>query len=221
MATSPITFEANNLAEFDATDTDGGELSTSGAAAMHGSYGMQANINLADVDDKYGTITYANKTRLRVGFYFDPNNITMADADTIFLAGGGAVVGGDDWRIYFRYLIASGYQLSVWVTTDGGQVFSPWVNLSDGVHWLEVDLKRSTGANDGFAKLWIDFVHGTPDTESLNIDDDTRDYDNISVGAGSVDNTIDGTLYFDYITWNDDGTPLGPPPTPAGFGYVF
>lgn len=222
MATSPITFEANNLAEFDATDTDGGELSTSAAAAMHGVYGMQANINLTDTSSKYGQITYANKSRIRFGFYFDPNTITMADTDTAYIAGGGAIIGDSDYRVLFKYNIVGGYQLAVYVTTDVGASTSAYFGITDASHWIECDFKRSSapGADDGFAKLWVDTVDASPDTELANVDDDTLDHDNINVGVGSVDATIDGTLYFDYISWNDTGNDIGPPPS-GGYAWIF
>jgi len=223
MATSPIDFEANNLAEFDATDTDGGELSTSPAAAMWGVYGMQAHIKLGDTDDKYGQITYANKTRIRVGFYFDPNTLTMAATDTIYIAGGGATIGASDWRILLHFDAIAGYQIAVYVTTNAGASTSPYVALTDEKHWLEAYFRRSTapGALNGYAGLWIDTVDATVDTELTNIDDDTLDHDNINVGAGSVDATVDGFLYFDYICWNDSGNDIGAPPEAGHYAWIF
>ena len=82
MASWCIDHEAGDLSEYDSTVTDGGDLSAHADAAYEGSYGLRAVID--DTNTLYANKTFDGKSRLRVGFYFDPNGLTM-DASDEFL----------------------------------------------------------------------------------------------------------------------------------------
>jgi hypothetical protein len=221
MATSPITFETGDLTQFDATTTPVGlnSIVANAASAMYGNFGMQANI--VDQNAVYGVVTVTNASRLRLGFYFDPNGITMANGDKFRICGGGTA-GDSDYAIELSYDGAN-IQVRIDVDTDGGFVDSPPFTISDDKHWIEIDcfIAANPGDNDGFAKLWVDSISGSPDTESLNLDNDTRDFDDINLGAGDgLDAGTSGTPYFDQLTWNVNGDPIGPPPS-GGYAWIF
>ena len=218
MAVPPITFEDNDLLEFDATTTPVGvnSIGTSMAAAMYGVYGMYAEI--IDQNAVFGTVNDDNLTRMCIGFYFDPNSVAMAIGNKFVICGGGTL--DSDYKLEIRW-DGVDYKLNIDLNTDGGWVESPQVTLTDAVHWLEMDLAIASApaANDGFAKLWIDVVDATPDSELANVNNDTLDLDRIGIGVNELDIGTKGTIYFDQLTWNYNGDPIGPPW--EGYAWIF
>jgi len=221
MATSPITFEDNDLLEFDATTTPVGSnsIATSTASAMYGNYGMQANIT--DQNAVYGTVTFALLSRIRVGFYFDPNDLAMGAGNKFRICGGGTAA--DSYYAIELSYDGADYEIRIDVDTDGGWVDSPPLVITNAKHWIEIDclIAPLPAPNDGFAKLWVDVVDDTPDTESLNLDNDTKNFTNLDLGAcDGLDVGTKGTLYFDHLMWNVNGDPIGPPPT-GHYAWIF
>jgi hypothetical protein len=214
MASGTIDHETGDLSQYNTTVTDSGDLSADAAAAKEGSYGLQAVLD--DNATIYGKVSFANKSQLRIGFWFNPNGYSTED--TMIIAGGGSAIGDDDWRIHFEWDTVN---LNVFASAtndaSGWDSTNP-VNISDDWHWIEAHFSRSTGAgnDDGFVKLWVDTVDASPDVDLTGRDDDTKDLDNVCIGAGSVASSISETLYFDYLCYNDDGTEIGPPASPGG-----
>jgi len=211
MATSPITFEGNDLSEFDATVTDSGDLAAAGGdAALYGSYGMAATID--DTNVRRGRITsVSNWSHLRFGFYFDPNGISMGSGNEFVIAAGNG--GNSEFLLFLKY-DGSNYQLMLKVYTDSSSSKTSYVTITDDKHWVEVEMERSTGAgnDDGYGQFWVDDVSGAADASTTGLDDDTEDFDELDFGATeSIDAGISGTLYFDQLTWNNTGASIGPP----------
>jgi hypothetical protein len=213
MASVSADFETGDLSQFDNTATDSGDFSAHADAAMVGSYGGKFVVD--DTNAMYGRLAFANKTRLRVGFYLDPNSLTMASSDQFFLCCDDSIAA--DYKLYLYY-DGSNYKLRLAVRLDGGG-WTTWtdieVTVADAAHWVEFDLKRSSGAgnDDGFAKLWIDSdVTGAPDDSLTGLDDDTLYYDGVIVGApDGLDAGTSGTFYIDHIIANDTGAAIGAP----------
>jgi hypothetical protein len=208
MATLSASFETGDLSEFDSTVTDSGDLSAHADAAYNGSYGMQAVLD--DATSIYGHWTFSDKSQVRIGFWFNPNGFSTAD--NMIIAGGGATIGGDDWRVGFSW---DSVNLNVYASATNDA--STWdstsdVTITDDWHWIEAYFSRSTGVgnDDGFVRLWVDTVDETPDASLENRDDDTMDFDDVNVGAGSVASPISETIYFDDIRANDTGAAIGP-----------
>lgn len=206
-----ITFEGGNLNEFDSVVSDGGRLSASNDSANEGSWGMEAEISSTTAI--YGQVDFADKTRLRIGYYFHPNSVSMSDGDDFYLTIDSVQAdyvirlkkSGTDYKLYAGQYDDS----STWQFTGEATLSNAW-------HWIEVDFERSSGPgnDDGRVRVWIDPgspPFGSPDVSKTDIDDDTRDYDDAQIGAaGSIEETVEGTIYFDYIVINDDGSEIGP-----------
>jgi hypothetical protein len=221
MATSPITFETGDLTQFDATTTPVGlnSIAASAASAMYGNFGMQANI--VDQNAVTGKANQPNASRIRVGFFFDPNGLTMANGDKFRICGGGTA-GDSDYAVEVSYDGAD-YQVRIDLETDGGWVDSAPFTITDAKHWIEIDcfVAANPGDNDGFGRLWVDVVDGTADTEVINQDNDTTDFDDVNLGAGDgIDVGTSGIAYFDHLTWNVNGDRIGPPPS-GGYAWIF
>lgn len=206
-----VDFETGDLTQFDSVETSGDDFSAHADAAMEGSYGGKCIVD--DTSDRWGQVNFADKTRLRVGFYFDPNYIAMDDGDAWNLVKSSA----SDFRIRFAKAEAD-YTVEAQVYTDA----SVWsgggaVVLSDEPHWIEADFKISSapGADDGFAKIWIDPgspPFGAPDSQATSMDNDQKSFSHVRVGAVTgLEATTSGIFYVDYITVNDTGNEIGAP----------
>jgi Big-like domain-containing protein/calcineurin-like phosphoesterase family protein/fibronectin type III domain protein len=189
-------FESGSLSAWSSSVTDGGSLSVSSAAALNGSYGLQAAVN--DNNPIYVTDNTPNaEPRYRARFYLDPNSIVMADKDAFYPLYGYSGASTAILRIEFR-LFKNSYQVRAAFRNDGsGWTSSNWANISDAPHFIELDWQASTSAvaNDGSLTLWID---GVQNASLTGVDNDTRRIDSIQLGVTSgVDSTTRGTLYFD------------------------
>lgn len=73
---------------------------------------------------------------------------------------------------------------------------------------VELEWKAATapGANDGYARLYID---GVLASEIANINNDTQVIDDISFGVEEIPSGASGTLYFDAFESRSGGT-IGP-----------
>jgi hypothetical protein len=190
-------FEAINLNAWSLAVTDGTNLATIPGAQLTGSArGLRALIN--DANPLYvGDDTPNLEVRYRVRFYFDPNNITMANNDSFVLFYG---MQGTSTAVLQLPIRRSGstYQLRVGALDDSGTfVFSPYVTISNAPHIVELDWQAASaaGANNGSLTLWVDEVQATPVT---GIDNDTRRIDRARLGAvGGIDAGTTGTVYFD------------------------
>jgi hypothetical protein len=209
----PIRFETGDLSEWDTTVVSGGTLGVLGSAAREGSYGMYATFSSgASVFGRKEN--YLDKDEIRIGFWFDPNSVTMTDSESFSISTDRS---NADYRVGLSRN-GSNYEIYIGVYDDSPSWNYAYATLRSygtaGWHWIEFHLKRSTGPgdNNGFAKLWIDVVDGTPDAQLTSVDDDTLDFDDIQVGACyGIDAGTSGTIYFDYIMGNDTGDVIGVP----------
>ncbi len=208
------TFEIHmnvDLSEFDATSEDIGDFSAHADAAMYGT-AKGGKFVIDDGNALYGDKQFVNWTRLRFGFGIDINSLTM-DNNDIFRFLGDTTVGGTDYR---GNIIRNGanYEIDIGVHLDSAAYsYTARVTLPDSQVWVEIDMKRSDGGNNGFVKIWVDTdVTGAVSAEQTGLDDDTRDYDGFVIGMiTGRDAGTSGTFYVDEIFANDTGTAIGPP----------
>ena len=189
-------FESGDFTAWSASKTGSGDLSVSAAAAMQGAQGMQALIN--DTGTMYVTDEIPNaEPHYRARFYFDPNSISMAsgDAHSIFNAYMGS------WKSVGRVELQSFggvYRLRERVLNDDGSwTNTPWFEISDGPHPVEVDWRAAStaGANNGGISLWID---GVEQADLFSVDNDSQRVDRVRLGAVTgLDSGTSGTYYFD------------------------
>ena len=216
-----ITLENGDLSDFDTTVEDGGNLSVTRAAALLGTtYGMQAFVD--DTTAIYAEKTWTLTTEiLRFRFYFDPNGITMVEGDNFNIS---TVMRLGTARFQIRLMWTSGaYYIDTRLRADN----SSWADsadtlLTDEVHLIEYEVTRATGptAFDGRIKLWLDGIEiSTLTGDNYDTWSTTADLDEFRVGAaGGIDVGTSGTIYFDEIKGNDDGTLIGPVTTAGARG---
>jgi hypothetical protein len=189
-------FETGNLSAWSSSSTDNGNLSVTTAAALVGSYGMQAFIN--DANAIYVTDLSPNsEPTYRARFYFDPNSIVMAKNNAHFIFMGYNATGTNVLQLEFRFFNRN-YQLRCSLLNDKTSFTNTaWNTISDAPHDIELYWHASTaaGANNGGLILWLD---GVQTGILTGIDNDTRRIDNIRLGALSgIDSGTRGTYYFD------------------------
>ena len=209
--------------ESEATNNDGtkneygtpvdpdGDLNITTAAAMGGSpYGLAVTID--DTAACYIWRVFLDDSGLiRVRFHFDPNSITMGSNSewpffAIYRTGG--VYAGVLW---FNY--SSGYRLQASIVTDDGTDSSSYYTITDGPHWVEVELKRETtsSSNDGYFSMWVDDVLKV----TLSGKDNYASFPDVtSVAVGMINGTYivpttSGTIYIDEIAINTTGYRIG------------
>jgi hypothetical protein len=189
-------FETGDFSAWTSNTSDGGDLKLTEAAAMKGTFGMQAVI-----DDNYSIFvtddTPNAERQYRARVYFDPNSINMTSGNafhilTAFKGSAAAAV-----RVEFRRYGGS-YQIRGRVINDNSSWSSTaWFTISDQSHYIEFNWMAASGAsaNDGKLKLWID---GVEKASLTNIDNDTWRIDRARVGAvGGVDSGTRGSVFLD------------------------
>jgi hypothetical protein len=189
-------FESSGFSAWSTSTTDGNNLSISSAAALSGTYGLQALINdnntLYVVDEKPNT-----EVRYRARFYFDPNSITMANNNVHALFQGYSGASTLVLRIELRFSKGN-YQVRGALCNDSGSwTNTSWFTISNAMHFIELDWRAATsaGVNNGGLTFWIDSAQRASLT---GIDNDTRRVDSVRLGAVSgLDNGTRGTYYFD------------------------
>ena len=190
-------FESGNFTGWTSNSNDLGDLSVSTAAALIGTYGMQALID--DNTTIYATDDTPNaEPRYRARFYFDPNSIPMISGEAHYIFKGFVGTSTEVVRLEFRYFTGM-YQIRAASLLDDGTTWvnSNWFTISDAPHFFELDWRAATtaGANDGSLTFWID---GTQQASLSGIDNDTRRIDRARLGAlTGIDNGTRGTYYFD------------------------
>jgi Flp pilus assembly pilin Flp len=201
-------FESGDTSAWSSSNTDGGDLSVSAAAALVGSRGMQIVVN--DNNSVYvQDDSPDDAARYRARFYFDPNSISMSNGNAHFIFVGYTGAATEVLRVEFRRS-ANSYQLRAALRNDGsGWTNSSWFTISDDAHLIEVDWRASSGpgANSGGLTFWIDEVERA---DLTGIDNDTRRIELVRLGAVSgVDSGTRGTYYFDAFESRTDSY-IGP-----------
>jgi hypothetical protein len=189
-------FESGDLSAWSANYSDGGDLSVTTDATIYGSFGLQALLD--DNNAIYVTDDSPDaEKRYRTRLYFDPNSIAMleGDAHQIFYAHYGAST--PVLRIEFGFSQGS-YRLRASLRTDANTgLDTPWVNISDEPHCIEIDWRAASApnANNGGLSFWID---GTLQSDLTGVDNDLVQIDRVQIGAlYGMDNGTRGVYYFD------------------------
>jgi len=219
--TAQISSELGVIVDIDHEDGTSDEWDTlvntptvnSGSALM-GPYGL-------DIDAINGTPEYCtydftiSSNQIRIRYYFDPNSLTMADADE-FTIGDIALDGtyaGRTWLhiMAFRYASGSYQVLNMAADDDGGNTGLSADIITDAPHYIEILISRESydGAADGYYTKWIDgvFKSTASNIENYNI---FRTIDTIRMGAMSgVDVGTSGNFYLDNLIINDTGDEIG------------
>ncbi len=168
----------------------GAGRSVTGAAALVGSLGMQVLINSTTA--RYVQDDTPNaETRYRARFYFDPNALTMASNTSHYIFGGYNGTSTVVTRLEFGRSTTSYRIRAAVVNNSSTWTTSSWVNLTDEMHYFEVDWQAGTS---GSLTFWIDGVQQA----NLAVNNSNRRIDRVRLGPyGSLDSTTAGTCYFD------------------------
>jgi hypothetical protein len=182
-------FESGNFSAWTTSATNGGNLNVSPAAALSGSYGMQAQISSTTAmyvrDD-----SPVAEPRFRARFYFNPNSIAMANGDYVYLLQGHDAAGKVTLFIQF-YRSSAGYQLRARAYDSGlaNYVNTPYVTITNAVHAVEVDW-----GSDGHLTFWVDGVQVSALT---GINNSGIVMESVRLGAPYMSGTTSGTFYID------------------------
>lgn len=204
--------ESGDTSHWSMAQTDGGDLSVSGAAAMGGTTdGIAAVINDTNNifvrDDSPG-----GENEYHARFYFDPNGFTTG-------------MNGQRTKIFQAFdetpqrrivtialrVLNGGYLITAKTKNDD----DTWANtgfftITDAPHVIEVKWKRATtgSSNDGSLQLWID---GASQATLSGLDNNTSQVDYARLGAFGIKAGSSGTLYFDEFS-SHRVTYIGPLP---------
>ncbi|HEY6072840.1 MAG TPA: metallophosphoesterase [Anaerolineales bacterium] len=189
-------FESGNITAWSSSSIDKGDLSVSKNANISGRSGETQGLKLVINDNNSLFVTDdtpSSESRYRARFYFDPNTIKMSSGNAFFLFNGFKGSSTTVFRIEFG-MGTSGYQVRARVLNDAGSwINSAWINISDAVHFLELDWRSA--ANAGGLTLWID---GAQAADMTGIDNNTLSIDRVRLGAVTgIDSGTRGTFYMD------------------------
>jgi hypothetical protein len=207
-----VTHEDGTLGEYDATITDGGDLSVTRAARLaNTSYGLSCLID--DTTSIYGTINQTDPASgtIRWRFHVDPNAISMNNNTDFAIVG--ATLSASPWllaEVYLRYQGGS-YRINVDVYEDAGWLANDETNISDAEHYVEIESVRAANASSSDGELTV-LIDGTQEYNNTSIDnyDAFGNLDGFHIGPKVVPATASGTIYLDEILANDDGGLIGP-----------
>jgi hypothetical protein len=198
-------FESGNLSAWTASNTGGGDLVVSSAAALNftsaGLLGMVDDTAALFVEDH----TPDDELRYRVRFHLDPNGFDPGEAEDhrrtrVFIAFTEAptrrVAAVVLRRLAGAYAIMGRARLDDNVQADTG-----FFTISDAPHVIEFDLKPASDADaeDGSFELRID---GATQTVLAGLDNSLARVDLGRLGALSVKTAANGTIYWDeFESW--------------------
>ena len=192
--------ESAGIGAWSSASTDGGDLSASNQAALHGTgFGLEAVIN-----DTNGLFvqndTPTDENRYRARFYLDPNGFDPGEASGHLRV---RVLLGFKESPQRRMITlvlrrsAGAYALMARVRLDDETTAdTPFVGITDAPHSVEIDWKRSTDAeaSDGSLQLWID---GTSAASLTGLNNSLRGVDFARLGVMNVKVGASGTVYLD------------------------
>jgi len=203
-------FESGDLSAWSAKKTDQGDLSVTSSAALGGQYGMQAVLD--DNQSIYVTdLSPTSELTYQVRFYFDPNGIPMASGNSLVILSALDTAFRTAFRVEFRSFQGDYQVRGVSPLREGPAFTSPWVTITDRVHFLEVGWRAAPSPDvaDGAFLFWVDGVLSASD-EALN--NQPFRIDTVRMGAVSgVDSGTRGAVFFDAFTSNQGGA-IGPDP---------
>ncbi len=182
-------FESGNFSAWTTNATNGGALSVSPAAALSGSYGLQAQISSTTAmyvrDD-----SPVSEPSFHARFYFDPNSISMTSGSYVYLLQGHDAAGKVTLFVQF-YRSSTGYQLRARAYDNGlaNYVNTPYVTITDAPHVVEADW-----GNDGHLTFYVDGMQASALT---GINNSGIVMESVRLGAPYMSGTTSGTFYID------------------------
>ena len=188
-------------------------VAASSAAALEGNFGIEATVAGSDgvfVEDS----SPEDENRYRARFYIDPNThdpgetldqrrlrvfLLFEDAPNRRLA---AVVLR---RISGQFALAGRARVD-----DDSQVDTPFTDITDAPHFVEIDWQRSSGpdANDGHFHMQIDGIAVTP---LDGLDNSISSVDTVRLGTISNKSAAAGVVFVDEFV-SRRTNPIGPVP---------
>jgi hypothetical protein len=193
-------FADGSLGRWSSAHTDGGDLDISPAAGLNSTaQGLHAVVN-----DTRGLFVQDDaplgEHRYRARFYFDSNGFDP-----------GEVQNRSRTRMFIAFAEAPARRLAAVVLRrvagvysvmararldDNSQANTPFIPISDGPHFVEIDWRQSSApdALDGTLEVWID---GVSVATLTGLDNSLGSVDFARLGALSVKAGANGTLYFD------------------------
>jgi hypothetical protein len=210
-----ITHDAGNITEYTGTVmTASGDTitATTGSAMMSTPYGLQVftgTVSAGNLTYAYKTFTSITSTEYRWRVYFDPNSQTSTGVtDKYFFIFYHATNNGYT-ELAYDYTTGS-FRIKANVRSDDGvDIPTGYYTISDGPHYIEVRVKKSSvlGATDGELQLYID---GVSKETLTTVKVFTRfALSGVKVGMHYAP-ASDITLFYDEIILRDDGTAIPP-----------
>ncbi len=205
-----IDLEEGNTSDFTSLTDTGSDITVTGGAAMVGTYGMQIAMD-GTITDIFGHKSLSLGTNeLRFRFYFDINDLSMADGDKFHLLDISTDSSGRFGYVNFRYTTAGGFEVSVvaWTDADAG-IGNVWFAIT-GEHYIEVYFKRETADTqaDGVMTWWVDGSQKGTDTDVDNYNIWST-VDEFTLGGNDIDAGTSGNPYYDDLIVRDDNTEIG------------
>lgn len=198
-------FESGDFSSWTRYNDGGGWLYPCGQAGVNGDWG--ACVERGDNDRRKQLIdeTPLDKTTFNVRFNFDPNGISMAEAER-FRFVQTKLLAIRPYYLVLRYLDGQ-YWMQLAVRTDSDTyIKTNWFAVADNQHTIEINWTASTGpgADDGRARLYMD---GVLLDQLSEIDNDTMYVDTFKIGFTSrlEGKTISGIFYLDDVATSDSG----------------
>jgi hypothetical protein len=193
-------FESGGLAAWSTASTDGGDLSVTPDAALGSpGLGLQAVVNDTTgiyVEDD----TPADEDRYRARFYFDTHGfdpgVAQGHVRTRIFIGFEENPTRRLFAVVLRLLNGQYGLMGRVRRDDNSQAETGFFPITDGPHSVEIDWRRSSGqdAPDGTFEMWID---GTSVATLSALDNSISAVDFARMGAMSVKQGANGTLFFD------------------------
>jgi hypothetical protein len=198
-------FESGDFSAWSGVLDDGGDLSVSQAAALGGTWGLQATVN-----DTHGLYVQDDSPEgehyFDGQFFFDPNGFDPGEA-----------LGRRRVRVFVAFEAPSRRLMAIVLRRlngqyalmgrvrqdDGSQADTPFTDITDEPHTVSFQWRRSSGpdASDGSFRLRIDGVEVAALT---GLDDSISTVDFTRMGAISVKPGATGVMYWDSLfTWRD------------------
>jgi ELWxxDGT repeat protein len=162
-------FESGGTDVWSAASTDGGDLSVTPEAALHGTMGLAARFDPGEGNGKL-------RVRVMIALEEEPN-----------------------LRVLTLVLRRMGGQFSLMASArldDGTRAQTPFFTITDALHLVELDWAWSEGpdASNGRLGMWIDEIQVA---ELTGLDNSASLIDIVRLGAMAVKPGSNGTLHFD------------------------
>jgi hypothetical protein len=185
------------MSAWSAAVTGGGRLSVTSAAALAGSYGLQAQIS-------GGTPIYvadtspAAESQYHARFAFAPNSAALKSGTTQDLLDALSATGGTVFSAQMRS-VSGVYQLRAVAATGSLSRASSWYTLSNATHSIEIvwQAASTSGGSNGAISLWLD---GTLKQTVAGVMNGALRVDEVRLGAPTISGTASGTERFDSFT---------------------